>query len=296
MTLAARRALAGRRRRRAHRSSSATATSGASAGAPRAAADAVEAGQLRSRGRRVRAQARRRLRGRRGVRALGDPRADRARAAGADLGPARDARLDRSRGCCRSRTDSAMETGMTSTPRAPGCALEEVELDLEHRATGRNARRLPAPRPPAADFLRVYVSRRLGSGRFAPMILAIDQGTTGTTCLVFDEQARLRRPRLPRVHAALPAARAGWSTTPREIWEVTRAVAARGARRRPARRPAISARRDHQPARDRRGLGRAHRRAAAPRDRVAGPPHGRALRRAARAGARGRSCASAPAS
>ena len=76
-------------------------------------------------------------------------------------------------------------------------------------------RRLPAPRPPARR-LRARVrcrggrARRIGS---PPMILAIDQGTTGTTCLVFDEQARLRRARLPRVHAALPAARAGWSTT-----------------------------------------------------------------------------------
>ena len=39
--------------------------------------------------------------------------------------------------------------------------------------------------------------------------------------------------------------------------------------------------RDHEPARDRRGLGPAQRRAVSPRDRVAGPPHGRALRRAA---------------
>ena len=52
-------------------------------------------------------QARRRVRRRGGVRALGDPLADRARAAGADLGPARDARLDRCGGCCRSRPGSA---------------------------------------------------------------------------------------------------------------------------------------------------------------------------------------------
>ena len=51
--------------------------------------------------------------------------------------------------------------------------------------------------------------------------------------------------------------------------------------------------RDHQPARDGRGLGRAQRPAAAQRDRVAGPPHRGALRRAARAGPRGPGAASA---
>ena len=41
------------------------------------------------------------------------------------------------------------------------------------------------------------------------MILAIDQGTTGTTCLVVDEDLRVRRPRLRRAAAALPAAGLG---------------------------------------------------------------------------------------
>ena len=41
------------------------------------------------------------------------------------------------------------------------------------------------------------------------MLLAIDQGTTGTTCLVFDLQGELHRPRLPRVHPALPEAGLG---------------------------------------------------------------------------------------
>ena len=41
------------------------------------------------------------------------------------------------------------------------------------------------------------------------MLLAIDQGTTGTTCLVFDLRGRAARARLPRVHPALPAAGLG---------------------------------------------------------------------------------------
>ena len=51
-------------------------------------------------------------------------------------------------------------------------------------------------------------------------------------------------------------------------------------------RPGARRHRDHQPARDRGGLGPAHRRAAAPRDRLAGPAHRRALRRASRGRAR----------
>ena len=45
------------------------------------------------------------------------------------------------------------------------------------------------------------------------MILAIDQGTTGTTCIVFDEEGRPAGPRLPRVRASTSRGPAGWSTT-----------------------------------------------------------------------------------
>ena len=87
------------------------------------------------------------------------------------------------------------------------------------------------------------------------MILAIDQGTTGTTCLVFDPDGAAGRPRLPRVHPALPDARAGSSTTPRRSgrsrrrWPARRSTDAGVAPRR-ARRG-----RDHQPARDGRASG-----------------------------------------
>ena len=56
------------------------------------------------------------------------------------------------------------------------------------------------------------------------MILAIDQGTTGTTCLVFDEQARLRSRAYREFTQHFP--RPGWvEHDANEIWEVSRAVA-----------------------------------------------------------------------
>ncbi|HTD58679.1 MAG TPA: FGGY family carbohydrate kinase, partial [Solirubrobacteraceae bacterium] len=56
------------------------------------------------------------------------------------------------------------------------------------------------------------------------MILAIDQGTTGTTCIVFDEQAEPvgRAYRELTQHFPEP----GWvEHDASEIWEVTQAVA-----------------------------------------------------------------------
>ena len=56
------------------------------------------------------------------------------------------------------------------------------------------------------------------------MILAIDQGTTGTTCLVFDEQARRRSRAYREFTQHFP--RPGWvEHDADEIWEVSRAVA-----------------------------------------------------------------------
>ena len=56
------------------------------------------------------------------------------------------------------------------------------------------------------------------------MILAIDQGTTGTTCLVFDEDARLVGRAYREFAQHFP--RPGWvEHDPEEIWEVSRAVA-----------------------------------------------------------------------
>jgi glycerol kinase len=56
------------------------------------------------------------------------------------------------------------------------------------------------------------------------MILAIDQGTTGTTCIVFDEQGRPRGRSYSEFEQFFP--RPGWvEHDAAEIWEVTRRVA-----------------------------------------------------------------------
>ena len=56
------------------------------------------------------------------------------------------------------------------------------------------------------------------------MILAIDQGTTGTTCLVFDDQAELVGRAYQEFAQHFPEP--GWvEHDPREIWEVTEGVA-----------------------------------------------------------------------
>ena len=85
------------------------------------------------------------------------------------------------------------------------------------------------------------------------MILAIDQGTTGSTCLVFDRDGRIAG-RATASSAALPASRAGSSTT-RTRSGRDAPGRGRGARRRrdPGRRPRRD--RDHEPARDGRRVG-----------------------------------------
>ena len=129
----------------------------------------------------------------------------------------------------------------------------------------------------------------------APMILAIDQGTTGTTCLVFDARGADRRPRLLGVRAALPAARLGRARRRRDLGGDA-AGRRRGDRRRRHRGRRARRDRDRQPARDRRRLGPGERRAAAPGAGLAGPAHRRALRGAARRRPRGSWSASAPGS
>ncbi|HXV06299.1 MAG TPA: glycerol kinase GlpK, partial [Solirubrobacterales bacterium] len=57
------------------------------------------------------------------------------------------------------------------------------------------------------------------------MILAIDQGTTGTTCLVFDGEGRIAGRAYAEIEQHFP--RPGWvEHDPVEIWETTRRVAA----------------------------------------------------------------------
>ena len=53
-----------------------------------------------------------------------------------------------------------MEIGMTVDAHRAGLRLTEVELDLEHRATGKTAPGFRHRARQLRDFLRVYVSRR----------------------------------------------------------------------------------------------------------------------------------------
>ena len=62
--------------------------------------------------------------------------------------------------CCRSRTASAWRRPWTSTPCAAGFDVEELELELEHRATGRTAGGFLHRARQLADIARVYLSRR----------------------------------------------------------------------------------------------------------------------------------------
>ena len=56
------------------------------------------------------------------------------------------------------------------------------------------------------------------------MILAIDQGTSGTTCIVFDERGAVRGRAYSEFQQHFP--RPGWvEHDANEIWEVTRRVA-----------------------------------------------------------------------
>ena len=113
------------------------------------------------------------------------------------------------------------------------------------------------------------------------MILAIDQGTTGTTCLVVDDELRPRGRGYREIAQHFPAP--GWvEHDPEEIWASVLADRGGGARRCRDRRGRPGCDRDHEPARDDGRLGARDRAAGAPRDRLAGPPHRRPLRRAAR--------------
>ena len=86
------------------------------------------------------------------------------------------------------------------------------------------------------------------------MILAIDQGTTGTTCLVFDAEGRLAGRAYSEFEQHFP--RPGWvEHDANEIWEVTRRVGAEALADAGIDGRRAGGDRDHQPARDRRRLG-----------------------------------------
>ena len=113
------------------------------------------------------------------------------------------------------------------------------------------------------------------------VVLAIDAGTTGVRTVAVDEHGRPGAYAYREFTAALPAPGAGRARPARDL---ARGVRHAGRSRGGARRPGGGGDRDHEPARDDGGVGPRHRRAVAPRARVAGPTYGAALRRAARRG------------
>ena len=154
-------------------------------------------------------------------------------------------------------------------------------LALAHHGTDdRVEPRAVAATGEQSDSHRVHVTR--ARGRLypaAPMPVRRSRSTQGRRACAPSPSATTGAPRpvVPRVHAALPAARLGRARRVRDLegdaGDARRAVVEP--------RRADRGHRHHQPARDDRGLGSPHRPAPPPRDRVAGPAHGRALRRAA---------------
>ena len=118
------------------------------------------------------------------------------------------------------------------------------------------------------------------------MILAIDQGTTGTTCLVFDHDGRIRGRAYSEFAPALPAPGLGRARRERDLGGDEPRRLARPRRREGGRGQPLR-RRDHEPARDGRRLGSEDRRAGPQRARLAGPADGGALPRAPGRGSRG---------
>src|SRR4051794_28248250 len=92
-------------------------------------------------------------------------------------------------------------------------SLSDLALDLPHRAGDVSLYIGQA-------FLLVAVER----GKIPTVILAIDQGTTGTTCIVFDEKGHIAGRGYREFEQYFP--RPGWvEHDANEIWEVTHAVA-----------------------------------------------------------------------
>ena len=118
--------------------------------------------------------------------------------------------------------------------------------------------------------------------RRARVILAIDQGTTGTTCLVVDDELHVLGRGYRELAQRFP--QPGWvEHDPEEIWlgVLQAAEAALAAAGVPA--ADLEAIGDREPARDDRRLGTQHGPAGGAGDRLAGPAHRRALPRARRA-------------
>ena len=173
-----------------------------------------------------------------------------------------------------------METGMTIDAVRAGYRLGEYEVELAHSATGKTLQGFIHRFRQLIDFARVGWARRGGrgpGGRRPGVILAIDQGTTGSTCFVFDEDGPHRRARLRGVQPDLSQARLGRARRGRDLGGDPLGRAA-GAGRGRHRRTPPQGDRHHQPARDGGRLGSGDRQAGPPGTGLAGPSRGGALR------------------
>ena len=150
------------------------------------------------------------------------------------------------------------------------------------RAGGAPALRPDGARGPAAGG-QSWEEAAKGSWpgrRLRSVLLAIDQGTTGTTCLVVGDDLRSRGRGYRELSQSFPAPGLVEQDA-EEIWETALDAAEDAlAERRDPRRGAHR-HRDRQPARDDRALGSRDRPAGRARDRLAGPADGGALRGAA---------------
>ena len=194
--------------------------------------------------------------------------------------------------------------GLPHTPTTRCCGplpgSHQMRWPLQHCSYGVST--APGPVGPG-PFAKVCT--RLARGVVAPAragrvpavacVIAIDAGTTGVRALAVDESGAVVDVSYRELTQHFP--RPGWvEHDPAEIWDsvvtTLAEVAGRLARGRHHRRR----HRHHQPARDGGGLGPLERSSPAPGHRVAGPPHRRALRPAARRRDIFPWCASAPGS
>jgi sugar (pentulose or hexulose) kinase len=103
-------------------------------------------------------------------------------------------------------------------------------------------------------------------------IIAIDQGTTSSRAILFDEAGTILAQQSAEFPQHFPAD--GWvEHDPEDIWQTTIDVTAAMVTEARARQPAHR-RRHHQPARDGDHLGPRNRHANPQRHRLAGPSHG----------------------
>ena len=142
-----------------------------------------------------------------------------------------------------------------------GSSSESVPL--KSKATARTAR-----------IGRFSLQPRSASGMLTPMLLAIDQGTTGTTCLVVDDELRAVGRGYREIAQHFP--RPGWvEHDPLEIWESVLAATQRRPRRGAGLPLGADRARASRTSGRRRSSGSARTgEPVAARDRLAGPPDG----------------------